>query len=213
MVTHEGLERAKDYLENGSRPKPPSIEVDLTPIREMIDTAKANGVKFPRYRAQNLDITKAGDGSKNPGCLYVKTLSKEYQGKITAEGRFFAVRDARSDTVDNLKAIASDPLGSAMAYGISTGVCSCCGRVLTHPASIEKGIGPICAGHYGLDTKHHYKLSPENTPPKRKVTRRGGYVEGDADSNDPEGLVDLDDERYSKSSYGRYHCFSGYGEY
>ena len=169
MVTHEAMERARDYLANGSRPKPPSVEVDLTAVREMLATAKANGVKFPRYRAQNLDITKAGDGSKDPGCLYVKTWSKDYyssdfkyQGKITAEGRFFASHEARSDTVDNLKAIASDPVGSLMAYGISTGVCSCCGQWLTHPASIEKGIGPICARHYGLDVKNHYKMS--NTP-------------------------------------------------
>lgn len=36
-------------------------------------------------------------------------------------------------------------LDAAKAYGRATGTCCCCGRELTDPASIEDGIGPICA--------------------------------------------------------------------
>lgn len=39
----------------------------------------------------------------------------------------------------------SAPLQTAMKYGRLSGVCCSCGRDLTDPASIEAGIGPICA--------------------------------------------------------------------
>lgn len=34
----------------------------------------------------------------------------------------------------------------AAAFGRETGTCCSCGRALTNPASIEAGIGPVCAG-------------------------------------------------------------------
>lgn len=34
----------------------------------------------------------------------------------------------------------------ASAYGRKTGRCMICGRLLTNPESVERGIGPICAG-------------------------------------------------------------------
>lgn len=35
------------------------------------------------------------------------------------------------------------------AFGLRTGMCAICGRTLTDPASVQKGIGPICEGKYG----------------------------------------------------------------
>jgi hypothetical protein len=40
------------------------------------------------------------------------------------------------------------PLAAAVRYGKLTGRCCSCGRELTDPASIEAGIGPICAGKF-----------------------------------------------------------------
>jgi hypothetical protein len=39
---------------------------------------------------------------------------------------------------------------AAVRYGRQTGRCSCCGRELTNKASIDAGIGPICASKWGL---------------------------------------------------------------
>lgn len=33
-------------------------------------------------------------------------------------------------------------------WGLSTGVCAICGRLLSTPESVARGIGPICAGRY-----------------------------------------------------------------
>jgi hypothetical protein len=47
-----------------------------------------------------------------------------------------------------LQAIEADPERAAVLYGKASGNCSICGRDLTDPESIERGIGPICAGKY-----------------------------------------------------------------
>jgi hypothetical protein len=49
------------------------------------------------------------------------------------------------DIVDALKAILADPYEAMVAYGKLTGTCGACGRLLEDEASIEAGIGPICA--------------------------------------------------------------------
>lgn len=46
---------------------------------------------------------------------------------------------------DELKAIVADPEAAQRAYGRLTGSCGMCGRLLEDEASIEAGIGPVCA--------------------------------------------------------------------
>jgi Family of unknown function (DUF6011) len=43
-----------------------------------------------------------------------------------------------------LSAIARDPKHFAIQFGKRTGICSICGKKLTDPKSVKKGIGPIC---------------------------------------------------------------------
>jgi len=52
---------------------------------------------------------------------------------------------------DALTEIMADPTAAAQAFGQHTGTCGVCGLMLTDPVSIEAGIGPICAAHYGYD--------------------------------------------------------------
>jgi hypothetical protein len=57
------------------------------------------------------------------------------------------VRAAGLDAADILAALDEferDPAAALKAHGIATGSCGCCGRELTDPQSIERGIGPIC---------------------------------------------------------------------
>jgi hypothetical protein len=73
-------------------------------------------------------------------------LQPKYLGKVTTNGM-----DSRLG--DDIKAVlmeaAQDPLTAAIRYGKQSGACSCCGRELTDPRSIERGIGPICATKFG----------------------------------------------------------------
>lgn len=124
--------------------------IDLTPIREMFETARTSGYKRPIYRAEGLIISRAPDHGKNPGALYVKTFElDEYQGKIL-ETTFQPAREAKPETAEALKTIAADPRAAAVAFGRRTGSCACCGRELTNHNSIELGIGPVCATKWGL---------------------------------------------------------------
>lgn len=46
---------------------------------------------------------------------------------------------------------SGEPLDSetAATYGKTFGICALCGRTLTDPVSIERGIGPVCASRAG----------------------------------------------------------------
>lgn len=106
------------------------------------DKARRAGLKYPKMHLQGLTISPAGAASKNAGSLYV-TDGEAYLGKITGQ-RFFASRDCSADAAQTVASVISDPLAAAVAYGKETGRCCCCGRELTDPVSVEKGIGPIC---------------------------------------------------------------------
>jgi len=127
-----------------------AVEVDLSPIKVMFDGAFEKGHRRPTYRALGLIISRAPDHGSNAGALYVKTECDEYQGKITAENKFYAVSSADAATGESLKVIADDPTDAAIKYGRLTGNCACCGRTLTNKLSIERGIGPICRDNMGL---------------------------------------------------------------
>lgn len=79
-----------------------------------------------------------------------------YQTVRSKNGRLYAkVMDEESGTwnysagtIMKLKPEMRLKLDDAKAFGHRTGRCSCCGRTLTNPASIELGIGPICAERY-----------------------------------------------------------------
>lgn len=82
----------------------------------------------------------------------VDTGSGQWEGR-----RFLAVQagDERypirnKDTRDVIfSAIAQDPQAASILYGRELGKCGVCGRTLTNPDSIERGIGPVCAEAQG----------------------------------------------------------------
>lgn len=122
-------------------------EVTVAKIEEAFAEAKANGIKAPKLRLDTFRFSPAPAHSKNAGAIYVKE-GDDYLGKIVG-GRFLRVRTCEEVTAERVVAAASDPKAAAVAYGARTGSCSCCGRELTNQASIDLGIGPICAGKYG----------------------------------------------------------------
>ena len=50
---------------------------------------------------------------------------------------------------DVLAVIALDPKAASAQYGHLIGHCGVCGRTLTNPESLERGIGPVCADKMG----------------------------------------------------------------
>tara|TARA_R110002096_G_scaffold112327_1_gene244847 strand:- start:2225 stop:2917 length:693 start_codon:yes stop_codon:yes gene_type:complete len=127
--------------------KPEAPSVDLSNVVAMFNKAH-EAIKTPKFRFEDLVISRAPDAGANAGALYVK-VDGEYMGKVK-EGKFFGIRFTPEDTLSKLQKIAESPLSAAVAYGRRTGACACCGRELTVHASIERGIGPICAERFGL---------------------------------------------------------------
>jgi len=123
---------------------PAAVSADA--VLEAFDRARAAGIASPGLRLGDFVFKAAPPAGRNAGAIYV-TRRRIYLGKIVY-GRFQPVSDCDQATADAIVAAAVDPLAAAVAYGMTTGRCSCCGRLLTDPESVRVGVGPICAARY-----------------------------------------------------------------
>lgn len=100
--------------------------------------------KTPRITIKNIIITLSiNDGMlKFIYCGYVI-------GKSDAHGKLRITEHAKDPQIEIIKRIGQDVLAQAVEHGKRTGVCSCCGRRLTHKQSVELGIGPVCREKWG----------------------------------------------------------------
>ena len=109
-----------------------------------------------KFNFDGVRLSPAPNHGKNGGSVYVKVGQNgdhRYAGKITPNGDYIAF-GAPSDkarahmVLDNINDIGFN--AAVISYGHMTGVCVCCSRTLTDPASIGAGIGPVCAKKYGM---------------------------------------------------------------
>lgn len=124
--------------------------IELASVSRAFDHARAAGLKAPRLRLPEFVFSLATTNSFNVGMIYVKAKDGTYLGKITKHGAFFPSRCCEESHKEALRNLDLDVVAAAKKYGQETGECSCCGRLLTDPESVERGIGPICAGKFGL---------------------------------------------------------------
>ena len=133
----------------------PVIEIDGSRINQAFTAAVANGLTRPRLRYGDLLLSLAGSSSRNPGNVYVKFENTTYIGRLDGTrfvlGRGWAslTGEQQKATLENLRSIAHDPIAAAANHGHSTGNCACCGRFLSDPPSVARGIGPICVTRFG----------------------------------------------------------------
>ena len=121
--------------------------IDITRIEASMASAIEKGVKRPLLRLDTFRFALKPDLN----VIYVRDADDRevYYGKIEG-GKLIPARAATAEIIARITAVAADPSASAKAYGQRTGECSCCGRPLTNHASIDLGIGPICAGRFAL---------------------------------------------------------------
>ena len=107
-------------------------------------------LKRPKLRIADVQFSLAPASGRNAGCIYVVRASDDtYLGKITPEDKFVTSRDCTAADSATVARVAADPAAAATAHGHEYGYCSCCGRELTNPESVARGIGPICAERWG----------------------------------------------------------------
>lgn len=131
-----------------------AVAVDVTPIAEAFEKAHNKGIKRPKMRMAagdtKLEFSRAPDHGANAGALYIKEKENDtYLGKVM-NGKFFRSRDCSDDLERGIIDVCASPDTAAKAYGLRFGECSICGRELTDPVSVERGIGPICADNFGF---------------------------------------------------------------
>lgn len=123
--------------------------IDAGAIETAFAHAKGKGIKKPKMKLAGFKFSEAPAHGVNAGSLYVvRVEDDQYLGKIK-DGKFVRVRDCSDAVQAEVLAVAADPHNAAIAYGKRTGSCAICGRELTNHASIDLGIGPICAEKFG----------------------------------------------------------------
>lgn len=126
--------------------------ISVAPLEQAFAKALSTGSKRIVLRLASYRFSYAKAESKNPGAIYVKQRSDgedAYLGKIQ-DGKFVRAFGACSPEMESeIVALCNDPEAAAVAYGRRLGRCAICGAELSNKASIERGIGPICAEKFG----------------------------------------------------------------
>lgn len=76
------------------------------------------------------------------GWIFVKVMASDelYRQGMQRPGQAYSGKSQHAVSL-----IAQEPQEASSRYGHEIGVCGVCGRTLTDPESIERGIGPVCA--------------------------------------------------------------------
>ena len=97
------------------------------------------------------------DSSKDSQCAYFLNgpdNERNYKGFAFVKGNQYHVWSKHKSNIQLTTALAfllqSDFMVHGLEYAVSSGNCWRCGRTLTVPASIHRGLGPICAEHLGV---------------------------------------------------------------
>lgn len=100
-----------------------------------------------RLRFQHFTLT----GNKYGGAYMYVGSGRHFAGSITRNGELHlkvpedATLAERAAAREELKRLATNPIETIQQVGIETGICCLCGRELTDPESIARGVGSICA--------------------------------------------------------------------
>ena len=133
----------------------------FTPVVALMTRIADSGNKFPRVRLDldgtPLVLTMAGAKARIPGSVYLtdggRYPNNTYFGAITPDGAFkHTAATAKLDQAvkellwTTLKRMRNGEAEAVFAEnGKRLGKCCMCGRDLSDQASVERGIGPICA--------------------------------------------------------------------
>jgi hypothetical protein len=108
---------------------------------------------------EKVRLSIAGPGSRTPGHINVTSADRSYEdrkfyGRIGPDGRFDPSLALEPETqtaiVAVLRAMASDPGGTAAAHGRMMGECCFCRLPLSDERSLAVGYGKRCAFKWGL---------------------------------------------------------------
>lgn len=129
-------------------------------------------------------LTVAGPAAREPGCLFVTSFEKRYDGKRTYYGRVSlngsfvpspsGTPELTAQLTTVLRLLASDPARTAAEHARLTGRCCFCHKTLEDERSTAVGYGETCAGHFGLpwgNRPAEFAATPVARPARRAVAQ------------------------------------------
>lgn len=122
------------------------VKFDATPVQDAFHAyADAGLVGQPTIRITGYRL------KKHDASIAVYAEDVGYVGAIV-NGMFAASRKMTANKFDftELEDMFKHFHKAVTDYGHLTNNCGCCGRKLTDPVSVERGIGPICEKRFGL---------------------------------------------------------------
>lgn len=156
-LTEKQAAWVQTLIERATAPKAEPVAVNMTGVQQLFDAAKQR-LRFPKIRLQAEDGTPvvlavAGSKSKYAGQVMLTDGgpfgANKWFGRIDG-AQFHASRAATPAVTGLLTSLSSDPTSVISGYGRLTGACALCGRDLTDQASVDRGVGPVCAKNFGL---------------------------------------------------------------
>ena len=150
------VKKLTERAQGKDKPATVHITTSVAEIVAMFDRAQHH-LNVPKIRIMHgndeLRLHLAGERSSAPGSISVKQ-GDTWLGRILRTGMYQPARNIDAETVESvtatLRGFATDPAGTALAYGQATCRCCFCATPLRNDGSIEVGYGPICARNYGL---------------------------------------------------------------
>lgn len=122
---------------------PDMVPQKFPAIRDIMN--RTEKVRFKTSNGDRARLHHTGTRAR-PGPIKVEIDGSE-KGTIGTDGYFSPLPNIPLDVVETaLREFNRNPRAAIEDYGRSTNTCAVCGRELTNPESIARGIGPICAG-------------------------------------------------------------------
>ena len=117
-------------------------EATVSEASDLIYTLKAQASSaVPQLVAEGIYRRSSDDAMFR---VQTSEQGRRYAKLLLPEGGWGYERGA----IYTLKADERLTLAELEAWGISTGVCAICGRLLSTAESVARGIGPVCASRY-----------------------------------------------------------------
>ncbi len=153
------------YYANQQRAKLADVprKVELGDFKAVIELFSRTDAKYPKIRlqldnGQPIVLSVSGERAKFPGSVQITDGgsfdNNIWFGRVHKDGTWDRSKHVHGTTMASLTALltalATDPAGTASAYGKLTGQCCFCARGLDDARSMHVGYGPICAKKFGL---------------------------------------------------------------
>ncbi len=154
ILVSEHLNPAAPAAPTAPATAPATTEINVSPLVELLEGAKARGLKFPKVRLENLAFSIAGPRAKAPGTVNVTDGrpfgENAWYGRIERDGTWQMGRNVPAEIVERVTEFAANPAIASADHGHLHGNCCFCTLPLSDERSTHVGYGQKCSKNWGM---------------------------------------------------------------